>query len=144
MAWARVHPHFIVQHLEDLEDVIAARQTCSLLASVRAEYLLEEVAVAYHRDKFNALLAIADHPVMAKKVQSLHFQADRFKPGVTYEEWDKQRPDPAPPGIEEAIKEDDHGTSERAQRFIVRAYERSWREKRQRIKRVPLDEKRLA
>lgn len=68
MAWARVHPcssrcllrsHFIFQHLEDLEDVITARQTCSLLASVGAEYLLEEVAVAYYRDKFNALLAIA-------------------------------------------------------------------------------------
>lgn len=81
---------------------------------------------------------------MAKTVQSLYFQADRFKPGVTYEEWDEQRPDPAPLGIEEAIKEDDYGTSERAQRSIVCAHERSWREKRQRIKRVPLDEKRLA
>lgn len=58
--------HSIFQNLWDLDGVLAARLTYSLFAYVGAEYLLEEVAIVYHRDRFNALCEIANHRVIVK------------------------------------------------------------------------------
>ena len=43
----------------DLRDVLAARKSCSTLASIGLDYLGDEVPLVYHRDKFKALTAIA-------------------------------------------------------------------------------------
>ncbi|KAK5119600.1 hypothetical protein LTR85_007429 [Meristemomyces frigidus] len=85
--------HRIFSFLE-VSDVTAARATCSLLAAVGGDYILEEVAVIFQRDRFRRLLAIAHHPVFAQRVKALFFQGDRFSSDPCYDEWDDSRSDP--------------------------------------------------
>jgi len=47
--------------------------------------MLKEVVLVYHRQKFDNLVEIAKHPVISKRVQSLLFMGDRFKPLVDQE-----------------------------------------------------------
>jgi len=62
----------IFEHL-DTEDVVAARVTCSVSAAVGLDHLVGEVALVYERSKFHALAELANHPVLAKEVESLFF-----------------------------------------------------------------------
>jgi hypothetical protein len=76
--------HNIFTHL-DLKSVLAARKSCLTLASIGIDHFGDEVALVYHREKFNALTQIAQHPVLAKRMRSLFYVVDRFKE-LTYEE----------------------------------------------------------
>lgn len=43
--------HHVFSHLP-IEDILTARKTCSILASIGLDYFGDEVALVYHRDKF--------------------------------------------------------------------------------------------
>ena len=70
--------HNVFAHL-DLQGVLAARKTCTTLASIGIDHFGDEVALVYHREKFKALTQIAEHPVLAKRMRSLFYLVDRFK-----------------------------------------------------------------
>jgi hypothetical protein len=74
----------------DINDVLAARKTCSTLASIGLDHYGDEVALVYHREKFDALKRIAKHPSLAKRMHSLFYIVDRFKQ-LVYEEWTDER-----------------------------------------------------
>lgn len=84
--------HLVFDHLS-LQDVPAARKTCSALAHVGTHHFGDEVPLVYHRDKFQALCEIAKHPQISKRMRSLFYVSDRCL-WVPYEEWDHERPDP--------------------------------------------------
>ncbi|KAM0710479.1 hypothetical protein Q7P35_002842 [Cladosporium inversicolor] len=81
--------HNVFAHL-DLQGVLAARKTCTTLASVGIDHFGDEVALVYHREKFKALTQIAEHPILAKRMRSLFYLVDRFK-ARTYEVWHEDR-----------------------------------------------------
>ncbi|KAK5119599.1 hypothetical protein LTR85_007428 [Meristemomyces frigidus] len=85
--------HCVFESL-DVHDVVAARATCSVLAAIGIEYMLEEVPLVYKRDRFERLLDIAKHPYLSGKVRSLFFQCDRFTTGESFEEWQRHIRDP--------------------------------------------------
>ena len=62
----------------DLADIIAIRQSCSILADIGLDHLLDQVALVYHKKSFQALLDVAEHPTLSKRVTSPNFQADRL------------------------------------------------------------------
>jgi len=82
--------YIVFEHIEKPSDVAALRATRSVLADVGLCYLLDEVALVYHSDKFRALKDIAAHPILAKRVKSLNFQADRFRK-LSRDRWESAR-----------------------------------------------------
>lgn len=78
--------HNIFSHL-DLEGVLAARATCSLLAAVGSDHVLEnEVLAYYHIDKSRQLTEIAKHPTFFKRITSFYLQGDRFIGSVAFDQ----------------------------------------------------------
>jgi hypothetical protein len=69
-----------------LEDVLAARKTCSTLAAIGVDHFGDEMPLVYHRDKFSALKNIAQHESLSKRMRSLFYIVDRFE-CLCYEEW---------------------------------------------------------
>jgi len=105
--------------------------------------MLDEVALVYHRKQFSALTEIAKHPVLSRRVKSLSFQADRLRTDITYEQWDKQRPDPAGMGLItpwDAEPRLERETGDRTIRRMRRALVRSEQERRERKDAVPLEQ----
>lgn len=127
--------HRIFSFLEDGPDISAARATCSLLAVVGADYLLEMIPLVWKSQRMQRLFDIAHHPVLSQRVRSLYFQADRLKPGMTFKEWDRIRHIPVPedecdPTQNEELLQDmpdkdmpgeDQMETERTQRVYIRA-----------------------
>ena len=77
--------HTIFAHL-NIKDVLAARKSCSTLASIGLDHFGDEVPLVYHREKFKALTDIAQHPVLAKRMRSLFYVVDRFEKR-SFEQW---------------------------------------------------------
>jgi len=69
--------HTIFAHLS-LIDVLAARKACKTLASIGLDHFGDEVPLVYHREKFDALNRIAQHPYLAKRMRPLFYLVDRY------------------------------------------------------------------
>ena len=87
--------HKIFSYLDSRVQLVAMRETCSLLASIGLDHFNDEVSLVYHRDRFQAITEIAAHPKLAKHMRSLFYMADRSKL-LDFEKWDMQRPFPEP------------------------------------------------
>jgi hypothetical protein len=87
--------HKIVSYLDSRVQLVAMRETCSLLASIGLDHFNDEVSLVYHRKRFRAITEIAAHPKLSKRMRSLFYMADRNKL-MDFEEWDTKRPFPEP------------------------------------------------
>lgn len=87
--------HKIFSNLESLVQLVAMRETCSLLASIGLDHFNDEVSLVFHRDRFRAITEIAAHPKLSKHMRSLFYMADRNKL-LDFEKWDIERPYPEP------------------------------------------------
>jgi hypothetical protein len=96
--------HKIFSYLDSRVQVVAMRETCSLLASIGLDHFNDEVSLVYHRDRFRAVTEIAAHPKLSKHMRSLFYMADRNKL-VDFEKRDMERPYPEP-SDEELRRED--------------------------------------
>ena len=122
-----------------LADIIAIRQTCSILAGIGLDHLLDQVALAYHRKSFEALLDITKHPTLSKRVEALNFQADRLR-FLPRQQWERHRLDLAPPAdlaAEFPTIDVEHGFTERAACHLARAGRRYKQSIQQRKDSVP-------
>ena len=95
--------HHIFGYLP-LQDVLAARKTSRLMASVGLDHYDDEVALVYHRDKFGRLCEIAEHPRIAKQIRSLFFKFDRCI-WMPYDHWVLIRSDPSAEATRSAEEE---------------------------------------
>ena len=90
-------PPELLHHIFSLmrpEDVVSARATCSVFATVGLDYMLNEVKLVFKRDRFRRLLEISKHETLRNCVKSLYFQGDHFQEHVSYPDWDAGREDP--------------------------------------------------
>jgi len=87
--------HKIFSNLETRAQLVAMRQTCSLLASIGLDHFNDEVSLVFHRERFRAITEIAAHPKLSKYMRSLFYMADRSRL-IEFEKWDRQRPFPEP------------------------------------------------
>ena len=85
--------HKIFSYLDSRVQLVAMRETCSLLASIRLDHFNDEVSLVYHRNRFRAITKIAAHPKLSKHMRSLFYMADRHKL-MEFEKWDMARPYP--------------------------------------------------
>lgn len=97
--------HKIFSYLDSRVQLVAMRETCSLLASVGLGHLNDEVSLVYHRDRFRAIAEIAAHPKLSKHMRSLFYMADRNKL-MDLEKWDMERPFPEP--SDEELRHDEY------------------------------------
>lgn len=123
--------HVIFDVMEK-KTILSARETCSTLADIGSEYLLDEVITVYKRDRLQRLLSIAQHSKVSKSVRSIYWQSDRLKePALSFEKWNKIRT-VARPWAEYNIyheipllhDETLDPTTERSQRAFKRAHQR--------------------
>ncbi|KAK5119598.1 hypothetical protein LTR85_007427 [Meristemomyces frigidus] len=68
------------------KDVVSARLVCSLLATIGAEHLTEEIRLMYASDSFEDAKNLSAHPV-GKRVTRLFFLGDRVNEYPTLESW---------------------------------------------------------
>lgn len=69
----------------------ALRLTCSALAVLGIEHLVEDTFLVYKLDCFARLDKISAHPVVSKTIKSLHYQADRLRSRSHFADWNKER-----------------------------------------------------
>ena len=97
--------HKVFSYLDSRVQLVAMRETCSLLASIELDHFNDEVTLVYHRDRFRAITEIAAHPKLAKHMRSLFYMADRNKL-LDFEKWDMERPFPEP--SDEELRRDEY------------------------------------
>lgn len=79
----------VVGHLNG-EGVRAARLACKTLAHASSEHLLHELHLIYKIDRFERLAEAVKHPIIARKITSLYYQADRLDIYPNKEAWEKE------------------------------------------------------
>lgn len=70
--------HNIYSYL-DRSTISTSHLACSRLGSIEAEHLFETLHLVYTRDRFAKLDATYNHPTIPRRVQALHYQADRLR-----------------------------------------------------------------
>jgi len=97
--------HKIFSYLDSRVQLVAMRETCSLLASIGLDHFNDEVSLVYHRDRFRAITEVAAHPKLAKHMRSLFYMANRKKL-LDFEKWDMERP--FPESTDEELRRDEY------------------------------------
>ncbi|GAB7331703.1 hypothetical protein MBLNU13_g03684t1 [Cladosporium sp. NU13] len=133
--------HVIFSKLS-IEDILALRTSCSVLASVGLDHLEDEIPLVFHRDKFKALTEIAKHPKLSKQMRSLFYVVDRCKV-QSFEKWDHCRPDPHPEDQEDYDRDAKFYT-ERDFRACAREGKKDFYKFLKRMAAVPDSERRSA
>jgi hypothetical protein len=80
----------LVQQLP-VGDVKSLRLTCKALACIGADHLLSELILTCHPDhQLKRLPDVASHPVLSRKIQSIHFETDALHKGKkSRKEWER-------------------------------------------------------
>lgn len=133
--------HVIFSKLS-IEDILALRTSCSVLASVGLDHLEDEIPSVFHRDKFKALTEIAEHPKLSKQMRSLFYVVNRCKV-QSFEKWDHCRPDPHPEDQEDYDRDAKFYT-ERDFRACAREGKKDFYKFLKRMAAVPDSERRSA
>ena len=82
--------HRVFKLLDDF-DVRSARATCSILSAIGNEYVLPEVSLVFHREHFERLSRMAQHPVISKHIRSIYYQVDQFSFLRDFDAWNDDR-----------------------------------------------------
>lgn len=123
------------------EDLLEARKTCSLLATIGRDYICDEVPLVYLRDSFTTFTRIAEHPRYSKRVRSLSYMVDQGK-YVEFDKWDAARPDPRPLEADQSFwdhLQPEH--TERDFRDFFRGENKYYEDRQARIAAVPMEDR---